>query len=121
MFIRWTEVIFMIRNIFALSSNWTGVAGPEFLALGLGYFSRFGGAVFIIVTGITGGVDLAQMASTLLALGAWEWLSRKTRVGEKRKREDEGFVESLKNKPEAMALIVLIIFSWLSFQLKVIF
>ena len=121
MFLRWTEVIFMIRMAFVSSSRWNGLAGPEYVAMALGYYSRFGGAVFAAVTAATGGIDGGQLIATLGALGVWEWRVRTMPKVGKGKKENQDWAESLKKEPVVPAIICLFVLGWLWMQLKVIF
>ena len=121
MFLRWTEVIFMIRTLFASPSSWTGLAGPEYVALGLGCFSRFGAGIFALVTGVTGGIDGGQLVAVLIALGVWEWRVRTMPKVGKGKKENQDWAESLKKEPVVLAIICLFVLGWLWMQLKVIF
>lgn len=77
MVIRLTDVLFMLRGALLESSNWLGLAGPEYVALILGGFSRLGAATFILFTSLTGGVNGVELFCTLVALGIWEWQVRR--------------------------------------------
>lgn len=74
--LRLTDVLFMLRGALFESSNWLGLAGPEYLALILGSFSRLGAGTFIIFTALTGGINGVELFCTLVALGIWEWQVR---------------------------------------------
>ena len=70
--LRWTDILFSLRNLLLPLSSWTGISGAEYIGLSLGRYSTLGGVAFILTTGLTGGVNLIQLGITLLALGVWE-------------------------------------------------
>ena len=70
--LRWTDILFSLRNLLLPLSGWTGISGAEYIGLILGRYSTLGGVAFILTTGLTGGVNLIQLGITLLALGVWE-------------------------------------------------
>ena len=114
-FIRWTEVVFMTRNFFLGSSNWSGLAGPEYIAMILGCGSRLGAGIFTLLTALTGGIDAAQMTCTLTALGLWEWQTRER--GSSRKIP-KGIWNQIRGLPIFWPLVALLCLGWLSLQFK---
>lgn len=86
LFLRWSQVLFMIRVFFDSSSRWSGLAGPEYIAILLGFLSRKAGAAFAFATAITGGLNFFQLLAILCSLGLWEWLERRN---EKKKKSNE--------------------------------
>ena len=75
--LRWTDLLFALRNLLLPLSKMTGLSGAEYIGLLLGHYSTLGGVAFIVATGLTGGVNLVQLVVTLLALGVWEMGKKK--------------------------------------------
>ena len=127
--IRLTDVLFMLRGALLESSNWLGLAGPEYVALILGSFSRLGAATFIVFTGLTGGVNGVELFCTLAALGIWEWQVRRRATsatsGQRRKlviEADGGEKKSLReliDQPWVWSWGALLIMGFLSLRVLV--
>lgn len=127
--IRLTDVLFMLRGALLESSKWVGLAGPEYVALVLGSFSRLGATTFIIFTSLTGGVNGVELFCTLVALGIWEWQVRRRAISatpdQRRKltnRSDEKSEKSLQeliDQPWVWSWVTLFILGFLSLRVFV--
>lgn len=115
LFLRWSQVLFMIRVLFESSSRWSGLAGPEYIAILLGLISRKAAASFAIVTAYTGGLNFFQLIAVLFSLGLWEWLKQK----EKRSNEKVCCVfVRISRMSIFWPLVVLFVFGWVGLHLN---
>lgn len=117
-FLRWSQVLFMIRVLFESSSRWSGLAGPEYIAILLGFVSRKASAAFAVATACTGGLNFFQLLAVLCSLGLWEWLEQRN---EKKKKSDEEvccvFIK-VHRTPLFWPLVVLFGMGWIGLHLN---
>lgn len=79
---RWSGILFDIRRFFSSSAHWSGIAGPEYIILGVGYFSRLGAAFFALFMVWSGGINGGQWIASMVSLGVLEWKMRSNQVEE---------------------------------------
>lgn len=80
----WGSMLLVQGRLMVLFLNqWTGFAGPEYVALYLGRSSRWGAVAFIITTFFFYGVSWIQCGMTLVALVVWELGTRRDRISTK--------------------------------------
>lgn len=117
-FLRWSQVLFMIRLLFEPSSRWNGLAGPEYIAILLGLLSRKAGAAFVIVSACTGGLNLFQLIATLCSLGFLGWMEQ--RNSKKKKVNEEACCVFIKVQRLALFWPLAILFGlgWIGLHLN---